>query len=58
MGKVTDYEILEAGSPGDLQAEVKQLLKLGWQPLGGVALVHEFGDFSYTQAVVQYEEQA
>lgn len=38
---VTDYEVITALRIADLQDRVKKKVKEGWQPVGGVALVHE-----------------
>jgi hypothetical protein len=50
--KVTRYIILKSPSIDALVLEVNALLRLGWQPQGGVAKNSEL----YVQAMVQYNE--
>jgi hypothetical protein len=38
---VTDYEVITALRIADLQDRVRQKVRAGWQPVGGIALVHE-----------------
>lgn len=50
---VTRYVILKSQSIDALVLEVNALLRLGWQPQGGVARNSEL----YVQAMVQYSNQ-
>ena len=38
---ITDYEIVTATHVADLQDRVRQRIKTGWQPIGGIAMLHE-----------------
>ncbi len=38
MSIVVSYSILKAPSPKDLEDKVKEAIKRGWQPLGGLAV--------------------
>ena len=49
---VTKYVILKSPSVDTLVLEVNALLRLGWQPQGGVAKNSEL----FVQAMVQYKE--
>lgn len=49
---VTKYIILKSPSVDTLVIEVNALLRLGWQPQGGVAKNSEL----FVQAMVQYSE--
>lgn len=35
-GQITDYEIVIASDPDSLTKQVKEFIKNGWEPLGGV----------------------
>lgn len=54
--KITEYQLVQAEDPSELMDEVTEALKLDWQPLGGVAVVHEKGLYTFTQAMVVYAE--
>jgi hypothetical protein len=49
---ITKYIILKSPSVDALVLEVNALLRLGWQPQGGVAKNHDL----FIQAMVQYKE--
>lgn len=49
---ITKYIILKSPSVDTLVVEVNALLRLGWQPQGGVAKNSEL----FVQAMVQYRE--
>lgn len=49
---ITKYIILKSPSVDTLVIEVNALLRLGWQPQGGVAK----NDQLFVQAMVQYKE--
>ena len=49
---ITKYIILKSPSVDTLVVEVNALLRLGWQPHGGVAKNHDL----FVQAMVQYKE--
>lgn len=38
---ITDYNVVTATRLADLQDRVRQQIGSGWQPIGGIALVHE-----------------
>jgi hypothetical protein len=38
---ITGYEVITAKRVADLQDRVLERIKAGWQPLGGVALLHD-----------------
>ena len=38
---ITDYNVVTATHLADLQDRVRQKIKSGWQPIGGIALLHE-----------------
>jgi hypothetical protein len=38
---IVDYEVITSRRIADLQERVKEKIKAGWQPMGGVALLHE-----------------
>lgn len=56
----TDYTVVEADRVGKLVDEVKALIALGWQPLGGVAAFYldgaTFG--RYLQAMTRFRPPA
>jgi hypothetical protein len=41
MAVIVAYKVLEGASKKDLEAAVKEAIKQGWQPLGGVAISNE-----------------
>lgn len=49
---ITKYIILKSPSVDTLVVEVNALLRLGWQPQGGVAKNHDL----FVQAMIQYKE--
>jgi hypothetical protein len=38
---ITDYEVITATRIAELQDRVRERIRSGWQPIGGLALVHE-----------------
>ena len=40
-GLITDYEIITSRRIADLQDKVRDLIRAGAQPLGGIAMLHE-----------------
>ncbi len=38
---ITGYEIITSRRVADLQDRVRERIQAGWQPIGGVALLHE-----------------
>ena len=38
---ITSYEVITAKRVADLQDRVRERIRAGWQPLGGVALLHD-----------------
>jgi len=47
--KVIDYRIIGETTPGELESDIRAMLKKGWQPIGGVCVV----DARCYQAVVK-----
>lgn len=41
QGVMTDYEVVTATNISDLQDRVRELMRGGAQPLGGIAMLHE-----------------
>jgi hypothetical protein len=40
---IIDYEVVTATHIRDLQDRVRERIQKGWEPLGGIAVVHEEG---------------
>jgi len=40
-GVITDYEVVTATRIADLQDKVREMIREGAQPLGGIAMLHE-----------------
>lgn len=62
MRKIIDYQILYSSNFPDLVREVKEKIKLGWQPQGGVQANEIFENKRIyrslaSQAIVKYEEE-
>ena len=38
---VTNYEVITARRIADLQDRVQERINVGWQPIGGIAMLHE-----------------
>jgi hypothetical protein len=38
---ITQYEVITSRKLADLQDRVRERMQTGWQPLGGIAAVHE-----------------
>lgn len=56
MRKIVSYMVLnETG--GDVSVKVNELIALGWQPIGGIAVVDNYGVLIYHQTMVKYEEE-
>lgn len=61
---ITNYEIVTATRVADLQDRVRDRIKAGWQPSGGVAVLHEEDagrhqpHMVFAQAVVMILESA
>jgi hypothetical protein len=61
--KITNYKICEAGGHSgreELQSQVCDYIKQGWEPIGGVEVVwgHLDGKWWYYQAVIKREPDA
>ena len=41
QGAITDYEIITATRIADLQDKVREMIRSGARPLGGIAMLHE-----------------
>jgi hypothetical protein len=54
--KIIAYAVATGLSCGQVCDEVDLLLKEGYQPLGGIALLLEGGSIVYAQAMVKYQE--
>lgn len=46
MSTIAEYQILIANTPAELETQVMQAIKKGWQPLGGVSIT--YSDFHST----------
>jgi hypothetical protein len=38
---IKNYEVITATRIGELQDRVQERIKTGWQPMGGIAMLHE-----------------
>jgi len=56
MPEIADYFILDSNNLQGLINDVKQRMRLGWQPPGGVCSTNNNGDLLYVQAVVIYKK--
>ena len=56
MPEITDYFILDSNSLQGLINDVKQRMRGGWQPLGGVCSVNNDAAILYFQAIVFYKK--
>jgi len=56
MREIADYFILESNSLQGLINDVKQRMREGWQPLGGVCSVNNDARLMYFQATVIYKK--
>ncbi|WP_208280120.1 DUF1737 domain-containing protein [Massilia oculi] len=54
--KITEYQLVQAEDPLLLEQEVREALILDWQPIGGISVVEENGIYTFTQAMVVYED--
>jgi len=55
--KIVKYTVIHSYSPGNLTAQVNQLIDQGWQPLGGVSSgMGDDGNLYFNQAIVMYEK--
>ena len=53
--KIVDYMIVEKDNFHNFSDQVKNLIKEGWQPFGGVS---QWNSRIHTQAMVKYEEDS
>ena len=37
----TDYEVITGTRVGELQSRVRERIHEGWEPIGGIAMLHE-----------------
>lgn len=56
MRKIIDYRIVYEIDPHDLEIRVKNEIKEGWQPIGGVA-ANKNNSALLLQVLVKYEEK-
>jgi hypothetical protein len=56
MPEIVDYFILDSNSLQGLINDVKQHMREGWQPLGGVCSTNNDADLLYSQAIVIYKK--
>jgi hypothetical protein len=56
--KITDYKVIEVSSLIQLEHYVQDMIRRGYQPLGGVQVTHEEDGepYSYLQAMVKIKE--
>ena len=60
MAKVIDYCVAHASTPDTLVMVVAELIKEGWQPMGGVSMTPPSRDFPHSriaQAMVKHEPE-
>lgn len=59
MKKICEYKLLVANFVEDLNDNVNESIKDGWQPYGNPFTVQRenYNLFYFTQAVVKYEEE-
>ena len=52
-----DYKVEQADSNTGLEKKVRNMMSIGWQPIGGVSVSRSFGYGStvWTQAMVLYD---
>ncbi len=56
MNKIIDYYVLVEYSDDELQSEVVDGIRNGYQPFGSISTVHVGGrDVKYVQPMVKYE---
>jgi hypothetical protein len=55
--RIEDYQIVSGLTKNKLEELVRQQIKDGWEPIGGVAIAAEVGDFcEFWQAMIKYEK--
>jgi hypothetical protein len=54
--KIIDYIVVSKTSPRELQDAVKEYLREGWQPQGGVAVIADSNLRLHYQALVRYQQ--
>ena len=57
MRKIVDYDILAGFDIRELKAQVKERIKLNWQPTGPAILTIDMGEHILIQTMVRYEIQ-
>ena len=54
--KIIDYALAIAASEDNFMSMVSSLMRKGWQPLGGIAMVQtDEHEIYFAQAMVKYE---
>jgi len=56
---IIDYNILQDRNISDLEIQVKNLIKIGWVPLGGISVIclsYSYETFYYTQVMIKYQD--
>lgn len=55
--EIIDYQIVQSGNIGDCEDRVKQYMKSGWYPFGGISVaVYENRDELICQSMVKYKK--
>ena len=54
--KIIEYIVASQESPLKLQNAIKEYLREGWQPQGGVAVIVDGSSRLYYQALVRYQQ--
>ena len=61
MKKIIEYKIASGESKYELQEEVNELIKQGWQPYGEICIKKSGGFLDwgepYSQPIVKYEKE-
>ena len=57
MNKIVDYTVLDAVTQMGIESKVREYLRKGWVPLGGICVDTRNTTRTLFQAVVKYEDQ-
>jgi hypothetical protein len=55
--EIIDYQIVQSDNIGDCEDRVRQYMKSGWSPIGGISIaVHENRNKLICQSIVKYKK--
>lgn len=54
--RISNYNLAQASTPGELITEVRYLMEAGWTPFGSPSGVERGGMIYWIQSMVKYEE--